>query len=110
MKTYRSDEAEALYREALAITTRSSGADHPKVAIRMDNLGRCLRAKQKPGEVSMAELVEAEQLHRSAWTIGLKTFDPDHWEIAESREDLAQVLDLMGRPNDAADARNGIGP
>jgi hypothetical protein len=53
--TNRLDEAEPLYRRALASDEKSFGPDHPNVAIRLNNLAVLLRATNR--------LVEAEPLY-----------------------------------------------
>jgi hypothetical protein len=50
------DEAEPLYRRALAIDEKSFGPKHPEVATDLNNLARLLRATNR--------LAEAEPLSR----------------------------------------------
>ena len=59
--TNRLAEAEPLMRRALAIDEKSSGPDHPNVAIRLNNLARLLQATNR--------LAEAEPLFRRALAI-----------------------------------------
>jgi hypothetical protein len=63
-------EAEPLMRRALAIDEQSFGKDHPKVAIRLNNLAELLHATNR--------LAEAEPLMRRALEIFEKSLGPDH--------------------------------
>ena len=57
-KRARNTEAEPLYRSSLSITELLHGPDHPKVAIRLNNLAQLLQATNR--------LAEAEPLMRRA--------------------------------------------
>ena len=61
-------EAEPLMRRALAIDEASLGADHPEVAIRLNNLAQLLQATNR--------LAEAEPLMRRALAIDETSFGP----------------------------------
>ena len=72
--TNRLDEAEPLYRRALAICEASYGPDHPNVAIGLNNLASLLRATNR--------LAEAEPLYRRALAIDEASYGPDHPNVA----------------------------
>ncbi len=86
-------EAEALYRRALAIDERSFGADHPKVAIRLNNLASLLQATNRLGE--------AEPLMRRALAIDERSFGADHPNVAMDLNNLARLLQATNRLADA---------
>jgi len=69
-------EAEAMHRQALAITRKALGEDHPDTAGSYNNLAETLRAQGK--------YAEAEAMHRRALAIMLKALGADHPETAAS--------------------------
>jgi tetratricopeptide (TPR) repeat protein len=85
----RLSEAEPLYRRALAIDERSYGPDHPKVAIRLDNLAQLLQATNR--------LVEAEPLMRRALATFERSPGPDHPDFAINLYSLARLLQATNR-------------
>ena len=68
--TNRLAEAEPLLRRALAIDEQSYGAEHPNVAIRLNNLALLLQATNR--------LAEAEPLMRRALAIFVASLGADH--------------------------------
>ncbi len=76
-------EAEPLFRHALAIDETSYGADHPNVAIRLNNLATLLRDTN--------HLAEAEPLMRRALTILEASLGPDHPHTVTVRDNLAAL-------------------
>jgi tetratricopeptide (TPR) repeat protein len=81
--------AEPMMRRALAIDERSLGPDHPKVAIRLNNLAGLLRLTNR--------LAEAESLYRRALAIDETSFGPDHPKVAIRLNNLAGLLRLTNR-------------
>ena len=86
-------EAEPLMRRALEIGEKSFGPDHPKVAIRLNNLASLLQSTNR--------LSEAEPLIRRALEIDEKSFGPDHPDVAIDLNNLAQLLQATNRLSDA---------
>ena len=82
-------EAEPLMREALRIDRASFGPDHPKVAIRLNNLAALLQATNR--------MAEAEPLMREALRIDRASFGPDHPNVAAQLNNLAQLLKATNR-------------
>jgi tetratricopeptide (TPR) repeat protein len=86
-------EAEPLMRRGLAVGEKSLGQDHPKVAIRLNNLAALLQATNR--------LSEAEPLMRRALAIDEASFGPDHPEVATDLNNLAQLLKATNRLSEA---------
>ena len=86
-------EAELLKRRALAIDEHSYGRDHPKVAIRLNNLGALLQATNR--------LAEAEPLMRRALAIGERSLGSDHPDVAIRLNNLAELLQATNRFEEA---------
>ena len=82
-------EAEPLIRRALAIDEQSYGKDHPKVALRLNNLARLLQATNR--------LTEAELLYRRALAINEQSYGKDHPRVAIVLNNLAQLLHATNR-------------
>ena len=82
-----------MYRRALAIDEASFGSDHPKVAIRLNNLALLLQATKR--------LAEAELSMRRAMEIDEKVFGPDHPNVAIGLINLAQLLQGSKRLTEA---------
>ncbi|QTF93775.1 tetratricopeptide repeat protein, partial [Halomonas sp. BM-2019] len=82
-------EAEPLMRRALAIDEASLGADHPTVAIRLNNLASLLQATNR--------LAEAEPLMRRALAIDEASLGADHPTVAIDLNNLAQLLQATNR-------------
>ena len=75
-------------RRALAITEASYGPDHPRVAIRLNNLAELLRATNRLGE--------AEPLMRRALAITEASYGPDHPITVTIRANLASLARASG--------------
>src|SRR5437899_11253802 len=97
------DEAEALFREALAIKTRLLGPEHPEIAGLLENIAHVLRDKSN----------FAEALYRQVLGVRRKLLGEEHEDVATSLHNLARVLydqkrflrgriDVSGRPVAAA--------
>jgi tetratricopeptide (TPR) repeat protein len=82
-------EAEPLMRRALAIDEASYGNDHPKVAIRLNNLASLLQATNR--------LAEAEPLMRRALAIDEASYGNDHPDVAIDLNNLASLLQATNR-------------
>jgi len=82
-------EAEPLYRRALAIDERSYGPDHPDVASALNNLAGLLYATNR--------LAEAEPLYRRALAISERSYGPDHPTVAIRLNNLAELLRATNR-------------
>jgi tetratricopeptide (TPR) repeat protein len=82
-------DAEPLMRRALAIDEASYGSDHPKVAIRLNNLASLLKATNR--------LAEAEPLMRRALAIDEASYGSDHPKVAIRLNNLAQLLKATNR-------------
>jgi tetratricopeptide (TPR) repeat protein len=80
-------------RRALTIDEKNFGPDHPKVAIRLNNLAQLLGKTNR--------LAEAEPLMRRALAIDEKNFGPDHPKVAIRLNNLAS---LLGKTNRLAEA------
>jgi tetratricopeptide (TPR) repeat protein len=89
----RYDDAEPLYRRAIAIGEKSDGPDHPVVAIRLNNLAVLLKNTNR--------LSEAEPMFRRAITIGEKSYGPDHPEVVIDLNNLAGLLWATNRLSEA---------
>jgi hypothetical protein len=71
-------------RRALAIDEAAYGADHPRVAIRLNNLAQLLQAANR--------LAEAEPLMRRALVILKASLCPDHPSTQTVRGNLGTLL------------------
>lgn len=86
-------EAEPLLRQALAIGERSFGADHPKLATYLNNLGMLLFTTNRPAD--------AEPLMRRALAALEGSNGVDHPNVATVLNNLAGVLEATGRQGEA---------
>ena len=93
---HRLQEAEALYRRSLAIREARFGADHPSVAVALDNLGALLHQNSR--------FAEAEPLARRSLAIRERSLGPTHPLIGNSLNNLASILDNLERHDEAASA------
>ena len=89
----RNLEAEPLMRRALEIGKKSFGPNHPKVAIRLNNLAQLLQDTHRLGE--------AEPLMRRALDIDEKNFGLDHPNVAIDLNNLASLLQATNRLDEA---------
>ena len=86
-------EAEPLMKRALAIDEASYGPDHPRVAIRLNNLAQLLQTTNRLGE--------AEPLMRRALAIDEASYGPEHPRVAIDLNNLAQLLQTTNRLGEA---------
>ncbi len=86
-------EAEPLLRRALAIEEQSYGAEHPNVAIRLNNLAALLQATNR--------LAEAEPLMRRALAIDEQSYGAEHPKVALRLWVLAVLLRATERLTEA---------
>ena len=89
----RYEDAEPLFRRALAINEASYGNDHPKVATSLNNLALLLK--------DINRLVEAELLMRRALAIDEASYGKDHPEVAINLNNLAILLYATNRLEEA---------
>ena len=75
-------------RRALAIDEQSYGAEHPNVAIDLNNLAQLLQDTNRLGE--------AEPLMRRALAIDEAAYGPDHPEVGTDANNLGFVLRDLG--------------
>jgi tetratricopeptide (TPR) repeat protein len=85
----RYEDAEPLFRRALAIDEASYGPDHPNVARDLNNLAELLQATNR--------LAEAEPLMRRSLAIVDATYGNDHPAVAVRLNNLAQLLQAATR-------------
>ncbi len=83
------EDAEPLFRRALAIDEARNGPDHPNVARDLNNLAQLLQATNR--------LAEAEPLMRRALVIDEASYGPDHPDVASYLNNLAQLLKATNR-------------
>jgi hypothetical protein len=85
----RYEDAEPLFRRALAIDEASYGNDHPNVARDLNNMAELLLATNR--------LAEAEPLMRRGLAIVEASYGSDHPKVAISLNNLALVLKATNR-------------
>jgi tetratricopeptide (TPR) repeat protein len=84
------DQAEARFQEALSIRTNLLGAEHPKIAVSLFNLGY-VRAGQ-------GRYAEAERFFRQSLEMRRKLLGNDHLEVAQTLSALSFVLYVEQQP------------
>jgi len=89
----RFQEAEPLYRRAIAIDEKAYGPDHPEVATALNNLALLLKTTNR--------LAEAEPLYHRALAIDEKALGPDHPNVAIRLNNLAELLRVTSRYTEA---------
>ena len=89
----RFEVAEPLLRRGLSLAEKTYGSNHPKVAIRLNNLAQLLH--------ETGRLVEAELLLRRALEIGEQTLGPEHPKVATRLNNLAMLLHETNRLREA---------
>ena len=92
-KRGRTSEAEPLYLQALEITKRRLGEDHPDVATRLNNLANLYSAQGRTNE--------AEPLYLQAIDLGKRRLGEDHPDVATRLNNLANLYSDQGRYNEA---------
>jgi tetratricopeptide (TPR) repeat protein len=85
----RFDEAEPLYRRALAIRENAVGPEHPDVLQSLNNLAELYRAQGKYSE--------AEPLHERALAIRERAQGPDRPDVLQSLNNQAVLYQGQGR-------------
>jgi TonB family protein len=88
------DEALPLAKQALSLSERAIGAEHPDLVPFLMNLGEIYRAKQKPGD--------ARSYFERALAIAEKSFGPSDMRTAQLSDRLAFTAYDQRRPKDAA--------
>jgi tetratricopeptide (TPR) repeat protein len=83
------EDAEPLFRRALAIDEASYGPDHPDLARDLNNLAGLLKATNRQAE--------AEPLYRRALEIDEASYGSDHPDVARDLNNLAQLLQATNR-------------
>lgn len=91
----RLGDAEAAYREALALFARTA-PDHAEVAYALHNLADTLADRGRAAE--------AEATYRDAIARKTRVLGPTHHELAPSLNNLAHLLDRNGRRAEAREA------
>lgn len=89
----RFEEAEALYRQALEITSKTLGESHSVYATRLNNLAELLGTTER--------YEEAEPLYRQALEITQKTLGKEHPDYATRLNNFAGLLDSTERYDEA---------
>jgi tetratricopeptide (TPR) repeat protein len=87
------DQAEKMYRVALAINRRLFNPESREVAASLNNLGVALRNEDK--------MPEAESVHQEALAIRRRLFGNENVDVAASINDLAIVFRHEGRKTEA---------
>jgi tetratricopeptide (TPR) repeat protein len=82
-------DAEQLMRRALDIDEKNYGKEHPKVAIRLNNLAQLLKDTNR--------LADAEPMMRWALDIDEKSYGKGHPKVAIRLNNLAQLLQATNR-------------
>jgi len=88
------EEAEQLYRQALAIRTMRLSPTHPSIAVTRLGLAEVLHRQNRP--------IDAEAFARDAVSQFAATYSTEHDELNEARQILAEVLAAQGRHAEAA--------
>jgi len=83
------EEAEPLYKRALALNEASFGKDHPEVATNLNNLAELYRVTNR--------LAEAEPLIKRALAIDEASFGKDHPKVATRLNNLAALYYATNR-------------
>ncbi len=90
-KNAQYEQAEPLYKRALAIYEQELGPDHPHVATIIDNLASLYR--------NLSKYDEAELLYQRALTLAEKA--ANHSSVATSLNNLAELCRLQGKYDQA---------
>lgn len=101
----RLDDADRLYREALAERTRALGPDHPHNALTLWGIGRVqdglAREARADTLLRKSRLKAAEQTYRKALEILVATYGTEHPRVAGTRYALGRVLGNQNRHHEA---------
>jgi hypothetical protein len=93
----RYEDAEPLFRRALAIDEASHGSDHPEVAIRLNNLASLLQATNR--------LAEAEPLSGRAARIFLASLGINHPNTQKVKGNYLKILQAQTLPEIEIEAK-----
>jgi eukaryotic-like serine/threonine-protein kinase len=88
----RFDDAEALFRDALA-RTDTTDRPHPLAAAALLNVGMLQRLRER--------YANAEPLLRSAYRMRLSLYQEDHPDVLDAAKELGRVLNDLGRHGEA---------
>ncbi|KAK3341084.1 hypothetical protein B0T25DRAFT_329824 [Lasiosphaeria hispida] len=86
-------EAEQMHQQALQLSEKVSGQEHPDTLTSMNNLALVLRGQGK--------YQEAEQMHRRALQLREKVLGQEHPDTLTSMNNLALVLQSQGKYQEA---------
>ena len=89
----RYQEALPYAEEALSLSEREFGLDHPDVAVRLNALAEVYRAQ--------GDYAKAEPLHKRALAIRERALGPGHPDVAQSLDNLAALYQAQDRHNEA---------
>jgi hypothetical protein len=98
--TNRLDEAEPLYRRALAIDEQAYGPDHPRVAIPLNNLALLLQARSRLGEAEVLSRRHLEILLKFTHSTG-----HEHPNLRAAINNYESLLEAMGQTPEQIRAR-----
>ncbi|KJZ68443.1 hypothetical protein HIM_12168 [Hirsutella minnesotensis 3608] len=86
-------EAEQMHRQALDLSEKVLGKEHPATLASMNNLAGVLE--------SLGKYEEAERLHRQEWKLSEKVLGKEHPDTLASMNNLAVVLHHLGKYEEA---------
>jgi len=86
------DQAEDLYRRALAMKEKLLGPEHPDVAVTLNNLATVCRSQDR--------LEEAKGLYRRCLSIFKKALDPKHRSVIACAANYSRLLGAAARAED----------
>lgn len=89
----RLDEAEALYKRAIALDEKAGPENAAGLATSLNNLALVYRAQRR--------LDDAAKLHERSLAMLEKTLGPNHPDVARSLNNLATLYRLQGQPERA---------
>lgn len=92
----RNEEARQRFEQALAITARTLGADHPNAGAIYNNLATVLESESR--------YEEARAMYLRSLEIDEATFGPEHSRVAVSLLNLGSLDDSLGKPEASIEA------
>lgn len=102
----RLNEAEGLYREALAERTRALGPDHPHNALTLWGIAQVqegfAREAGTDTMLSVTRLLDAAETWREALTILMTAYGAEHPRVADTHRNLGRVLERLRRYEEAS--------
>jgi tetratricopeptide (TPR) repeat protein len=87
------NEAEPLFKRAIALVEKTLGKEHPELAVNLNDLASLYQTQGK--------YQEAEPLYQRAITIGEKTLGPEHPNLAIRLNNLALLYQTQGKYEEA---------